>query len=534
MVLEIRTMKVLYTVAFALAALGLGIFLHTPTTQAAYNPSNILRDDIFTNKDAMSEGDIQNFLTSNNSCLATADPSSLGPTTSSAAKLINDAAKNANGGQGINPQVVLVTLQKEWSLVTMSCAQLDALYGNYGGGPQVYLKRALGYNVPDVLGIGDCLYSFSAQLNGNICNGDSYLGSPGSMRRSYSTNQVGPGGAAPFPQAFSIQEYSDKPGNVTINPQTKATAVLFRYTPYAYYGNYNFYNTFNAWFGNPACPANLSLYKGSGADLYAVKDGVRYRIANPETVSAWGMYCLDVANVSDDQINSFGNGGSITRVVRDTGTGYVFIVMNGSRRHIRTPRYVDQLGLSGEPVVDLPSNVINAIPEAAPLGFLVKASGQSAIYLAQLNSKYYVPNIPTIEAWGFTLSELVEVTSSFVDSLPTAGNLTVLTKGSHPETYLASEHNLVYIPSLQRVRDWDLQNFSLTVLDDQFLDSLPKTGVLSKVTRGSGTSTYYVSDGTRKYISTLSAARQYDAQYGPLIKISDTIIGRIAMSGVIK
>lgn len=502
--------------------------------QAAYDPNNIIRDDTFTNSTTMDQAAIQSFLAQKGSCLATVDPSLLGTGGLSAAAIIASAAQSANGGQGINPQVLLVTMQKEWSLVTKSCADLEALYGGYDGGPNVYLKRGLGYDVPDVLGIGSCLYTFDAQLRGAMCSGNHYFGAPDSMRAAYSNNQVGPGGTYAFPTPFVVQQYSDQVGNITITPRTKSTAVLYRYTPYAYYGNYNFYNLFSGWFGNPACPPNLGIIKSTTSPTYAIKDSIKYPVNSLDTLFAWGMDCLSVDTVSDDVLNTYPTGAPITRVIKSVDSSSIYVVANGARRHIRTSLYVTQLGLDSEPVSELPSSVVNAIPEGAPLGYLVKAPNDDKIYLAQATTKIYIPDVPTVAAWGFDLSELIILDSTYINALPTIATLSMLVKGSAPEIYVATNHQFFWIPSLQRVQDWAMQNFSVTVVDDQFLNSLPKAGQLTKLTRGSGDPIYYIDKGKRYHITSLATAQRYLKNYGPLTPMSDILIGRIPTGPDIK
>lgn len=529
--------KIFYLPAFFLTFV---ITLSPSVSQAAlipYDPNNIIRDDIFSNVTSLSATDIQNFLTSKGSCLATANPADLGTTGQTAAQIIYQAATTANGGSGINPQVILTTLQKEWSLISLSCASLESIYGGSSGGPQVYLKRAAGYNVPDVLGVGSCLYTFTAQLLGEDCpSGNAgpgrYMGGPSSMRSSFDTNRVGPGGSYPWPTNFTIQQYSDRAGNITVAPVTKATSVLYRYTPYAYYGNYNFFNIFQTFFGNPICRTNLTVIQATGGSESAVLyNGVKYPIVSLDALRAWGLDCVPITYVSSGTYAGYPTGGMISRVFKEIEGPQVYIAQNGVRRHIRTSLYVEQMGLSGEPYYEIPAGIIAGLPEGNPLGFLVRGTGQSAIYLAQGSVKYYVADVPTIEAWGFPLSELIDIDSVYLSDLPTAGNLSTLVKGSGPDIYVATLRSFAYAPSTARLQDWNMQNISVTLLDDSFLASLPKINPLSRVTRGTGPDSYYIENKKRYYISSIKTLVQLQGQYGSLTPMSDTTIAAIRYAG---
>ena len=231
----------------------IGMFAHVKQASAAtFDPNNLIRDDLFVDSNAMDEASIQAYLESYGSCLATVSPSLLDSDVRASA-LINNASKQF----GISPKVLLVTMQKEQSLITKSCAQLDAAQGM-----QYALNGALGYNMPDTLGVGTCLYTFKRQLFGANCSGSDYWGSPRSFRNNWDLGR-GPGGTT-FPQSFVVQEKSWVPGiNITVNPQTKATGLLYRYTPYAYNGNYNFWNLYHNVFFPPVAYASEYVWQSA-------------------------------------------------------------------------------------------------------------------------------------------------------------------------------------------------------------------------------------------------------------------------------
>jgi hypothetical protein len=97
-----------------------------------YDPAHVLDDSAFTNVNSMSSGDIQRFLESHHSDLA----GYRGHDGRSAAQIIHAAAER----NGVNPQVLLATLQKEQGLVNGSHAHNI---------PRDRLDWALGYGVPD-------------------------------------------------------------------------------------------------------------------------------------------------------------------------------------------------------------------------------------------------------------------------------------------------------------------------------------------------------------------------------------------------
>ena len=135
-----------------------GIFFSGSANGDGYNPNNIIDDAVFNKSGAMTPNQIDTWLNSfSGSCLSTnsgfsaPEPIGYNPTNGflygsnvSAGQVIYDAAQVYS----INPQVLLVTLQKEQGLVDGS--------GIYGCSAKAYAAAA-GYGCPD----GGTAYSYS-------------------------------------------------------------------------------------------------------------------------------------------------------------------------------------------------------------------------------------------------------------------------------------------------------------------------------------------------------------------------------------
>ncbi|MGB3909253.1 MAG: hypothetical protein WBL06_02120 [Pseudolysinimonas sp.] len=218
-------------------------------------PGAIISDTLFYDADAMSESEIQQFLTAKGSGLAhmtftvASRPRSISQDTGNvkceafqggewlpAATIIFRAQSSC----GISAKVILVTLQKEQGLITKSAPSQSAL------------DRAMGYACPDTapcapstLGFGNQVYSGALQLN------------------TYKASRFGR-----QPGSHAIQWHPNAAcGSTTVYIQNYATAALYNYTPYqpnaaalanlggtgdscSSYGNRNFWRFYNAWFGD--------------------------------------------------------------------------------------------------------------------------------------------------------------------------------------------------------------------------------------------------------------------------------------------
>lgn len=205
----------------------------------SFDPGNIITDAVMGNYNSMSETAIRNFLRSQcnrSTCLVNQNIGG-----ESAAHIIYRAAQDFH----INPQALIVLLQKEQSLITANATATR-------------LRKATGYGCPDTAACNSKYYGFKNQvrLAANLFR------------------TVLNGGWSNYPVGWRYVQYHPNRGcggsNVYI--ANRATSALYRYTPYqpngalmngradscSSYGNYNFYNYFVKWFGSTGAVTKVS------------------------------------------------------------------------------------------------------------------------------------------------------------------------------------------------------------------------------------------------------------------------------------
>lgn len=228
-----------------------------------FDPGLIISDSIFYNTTTMSAADVQAFLESKGSaCKPASDGTAClkdyrqttwsratdgrcatdyaGATNETAAQIITKVARAC----GINPQVLLVTLQKEQGLVTRSTAGTAATY-----------QKAMGYDCPDTAPCAAQYFGFFNQVYSAAAQFQRYKQHPTSY--NYVAGRLNT--ILYYPSAAC--------GSSQVLIQDQATAGLYNYTPYqpnaaalaagygkappcGSYGNRNFWNFFTDWFGS--------------------------------------------------------------------------------------------------------------------------------------------------------------------------------------------------------------------------------------------------------------------------------------------
>jgi len=225
----------------------------------------------------------------------------------------------------VNPQVLLVTLQKEQGLVTAtSVAELK-------------YRKAMGYGCPDTAECDDKYYGFFLQVYWAARSFNSYFTSPAAFRYQ--------------PGETSRIAYSPKTGcgSTRVALLNRATAALYNYTPYtpdeaslanpyeegdecSSYGNRNFWLYFNSWFGDSSLGQYLVTSRGN---TYLVAGDERWRMpaGAPQLGSALRELGLR-GEVSTAYLSSLKDRGPLTPVVQIAGGGNRYYLLADGKKYV--------------------------------------------------------------------------------------------------------------------------------------------------------------------------------------------------------
>ena len=313
---------------------------------ANFDPGYIISDWQMGNYNSMSEAEIQAWLTSKNSCANTNynyylslsanknytwhfenghficlseerfgdNDNEIGfQYSESAAHIIWQAAQDYR----INPQVLLVLLQKETGLITDPIPN----NGDY--------RKATGYGCPDTAACSSKYYGFKNQIR-----------NAASLFRT-----VLDGGWTNYPLGENYIQYNPNAscGGSVVNIRSLATSALYRYTPYqpnegalaagygtAYcgaYGNRNFYLYFEDWFGGVTDEKYVCIHgeKVGGLDgIYEISP-----VASEDTRLASAGINVEIRDVRQSWRFIY-NSADDTYTIKNLVTGKVLDVAGGS------------------------------------------------------------------------------------------------------------------------------------------------------------------------------------------------------------
>ncbi len=404
---------------FVISTVSISI-LKSTAVSASYSGSNLIDNAIFLKSNSMSQADIQNFLANKSSYLTNyVSLSGRDGANVSAAQIIYEAAQD----YGINPQVILATIQKEQSLVTAQNPLPSQI--NY----------AMGYGCPDS---GTCSYpgffnqiangTWQLRFNYERANGNNTWWNTTSNYACSSASRYYDTGLYPG----RTVNFIDDSGAVytTLTLANAATASLYCYTPHAYSttssppysGSYNFVNSFESWFG-PSTNSHLdySVIQGPGSSaLYLQTSAGKYYIPSGAVMQNWGIGSLPIQQVSTAYMDSFPTGPNLGSLLKDDWNNY-FVVENNTLHYVRDPSYLSLWNMNPSDAVQS-LGLAYKIPSGNWLGRFVTDASQpgTSYWLIDKGTKHPISDPSMLYQWRYTPDQLTSLSTTYLNSIPTA------------------------------------------------------------------------------------------------------------------
>lgn len=379
----------------------------TAVDMSRFDPGNIISDALFFDDTTMSERDVQTFLnarggtcTSGYTCLRDYRMSTVskaadsycsgysGEANESAARIIAKVAASC----GINPQVLLVTLQKEQALVL----DTEPSSGQY--------KFAMGQGCPDTAACDSRYYGFQNQVYGAARQFQIYA------EGRYFT-WYAPG------RTWNILYHPDGSrgcGSSPVYIANKATAGLYYYTPYqpnraalaagsgegdrcSSYGNRNFFRFFTDWFGTTGSPAGSLVQARGDSAVYLVSGTTRHHVRSWDDLTAFRSRLGGVVSVAPDFMQGMTTGKPATRYVHDPASGTLFLLeADGTKHRFPNTASVASFGYAFDDYIDANRALVTAYVTGDDVGRVFRAGSAPETYLLEGSTRRLIADPP---AW---------------------------------------------------------------------------------------------------------------------------------------
>ncbi len=335
-----------------------------------FNPNYIISDEQLFDYQSMTVKEIQAFLEKHHSYLAKYKTKNDKNKLKTAAQIIYQAAQENK----INPQYILVKLQKEQSLITDQNPDQDQL------------DWATGYGVCDSCSKKDPEIQ---KYKGFYTQVDR---AAGIMRWYYKHRSSEPWLKKPN-KTYTIDGQK-------IKPQNYATAFLYTYTPHIH-GNKNFWKLWNLWF-KPTYPNGSLVKTANSNDVYLIQDNKKRHIKSYSVlISRFNPDLILIINQTE--LDKYKDGPEINLPnysILKYGNKY-YLVDNDTIRPFENYKTLQKLGYHQDEIIevkkeDLVNYKIGSIikENEPPLGELIKITNNNIYYLK--DGYYYAIYDPQI------------------------------------------------------------------------------------------------------------------------------------------
>jgi len=538
------------------------VFVVLPlTTKAAFNKNNIMSDAVFSNKGTMSASQINSWLNNNfpSSCISTSsgfhgrDPNGYSPSTGftygnfvSAGRVIAHASK----AYGLNPQVLLATLQKESSVVSGT-----ASYGCK------YLNTAMGYGCPDN---GSCptnpatMSGFSKQVIhaawllrfgqqrslGNTgwnvqYNNYPRIGDHWNNSDDPPTTYGGPmtkgnrarvhGGTVSYYDGYTtIDGTSTRMGS-------GATAALYWYTPH-FSGNQHFYTIFNNWFGTTTGSPFFRV-SGTSAVYITGADGTYYHVTSPSQMAeyGYGTKTNSITAVSNSYLSGLTYAGPLSLVARFNGTAAVYMMGNKRSHYVASETLLNDYGYTFGDVSNLADWVYDYLHHSNSLANVMQLSDSPAIYYVSGGKKQHITSWAAYTTLGSPVysSRSTVGLDSFVASQIPAG-APIMTSGTLTKNTSNNTYGVWNGSTLQTINSTVAKNTKLPIYSasSSVISQLSTGGSAVSSLAKSSANKYYILDSGKKIIVSSGQLSNLGLSGGSFIATSDSFLSRLSTKSI--
>ncbi len=429
-----------------------------PVFAFEFTPNYVISDAEMTDADSMTHAQIQAFLDAYGT-LGSRSFEDVDGTTKPSAQIIFDAA-NRNR---ISPKVILVTLQKEQSLVDDTSPK------------QSQLDWAMGYAICDSCNheteAAQRFKGFAKQVNSATLQfGEGYLADLAAFGKTVAG--FGPG------VTVAVDD-------ILLTPANNATAALYTYTPHTH-GNSNFAKLWQRWFthdypdgtllqnvedggvwliqygtrrpitsrtafltrfneqaivpvtatslavfptGRAISLPNYSLLRSPRGTVYLLVDDTLRGFVSREAMREVGLNPEDAIEASFEDLDAYEEGQPITAetvypqgaLLQDTTTGGVFFVENGTKAPIMSREILNTKfkNMSIQPAEAGELDAYKTIaPVAFPDGTLIGQTGKSDVYVISNGERLPIPDGETFLSYGWSWDQVIKTNERSVDVHP--------------------------------------------------------------------------------------------------------------------
>jgi hypothetical protein len=366
---------------------GFLVFIFTPQkTEAALDNTRVIDDSIYYNKNSMTEGQIQAFLESKDSYLKNyviPNDVVIGPNINVKGWRASQVIYWSAQWNGLNPKVILVTLQKEQSLVASPILPL----GQYS------LDWAMGYACPEGSDPNLTYQGFAMQVAWGSFN----LKRWSDWAISHDSNSWG---------IYWVGETLNIDG-ISVYLSNGPTAALYRYTPHI---QTSFASIYTLWFGSLIKEGFYLVADVSNPTGVYLVEANNKRGVPADVYNSWNFANYPIDYISNDSFISYNTAQDLTKLV--SVNGHVYFVDRGEKKGVPDSNIFDIWGFDWNSITPILETTRDYIPTGANLSFLIQLENAGTVYLVDNRTKHPILSYSLLQYYGYPGQRNISIVSN--------------------------------------------------------------------------------------------------------------------------
>jgi hypothetical protein len=150
-------------------------------------------------------------------------------------------------------------------------------------------------------------------------------------------------------------------------------------------------------------------------EVYVIKNGRKRHIPSPRAFNRLGFTWQKIKKISKNEMNSYGDD-ELMRVSDDTA---VYLVVAGMRRHIPSAEVFESYGFDWDDISIVNKSEIADYPEVN----LMRTAGDTKVYLLAGGRKHWIPTLAVFNKHGYKWENVIIVNSVEENTIPEGGNV---------------------------------------------------------------------------------------------------------------
>lgn len=233
--------------------------------------------------------------------------------------------------------------------------------------------------------------------------------------------------------------------------------------------------------------------------IYLWQDGLKKPFADMKSFTILGYNLSQVNYVSIHALLNYEQGETISALLKDINTQTVYLAASNfsSKYLVPSASVFDNYGFSWANIVEKDSTYINSLPTAGELKINFKGILTAGVYQLRSGYKSAYPNPIALESWGYSYDDVIELPQSFVDVFPNSAVLFPIINKQSGAAYLMQNGSKHLISTVSIFYAWGFKWNEMTTLSDAEIDAIPSGPSLSRFAKGSEATIYLIDSGNK-------------------------------------